>query len=420
MNEQSQRPPSRAEVVVVGAGLAGLAAARVLAAAGRQVVVLEASDRVGGRVGTDVVDGFRLDRGFQVLLTAYPELGRQFDVEALALRSFDPGSLIWSGRRFHRLADPLRMPGALLSSALAPVGTPMDKVRLGLLLQRLKRADPKALLRGEDVSTREALGAERFSEGMIRGFFGPLLGGIQLDPQLSVTRRMADTVLRCLAIGASTVPALGMQAIPDQLAGGLAPGVVYTRSRVVEIGPGWARTEAGRVVDAGRIVVAAEGPVAARLLKWPEVGSRSASCVWFAAARPPVADRLIVLDGTGAGPALNVAVMTNVAPSYAPDGSALIAAACPGIADIGIEPTVRRQLRGWWGPEVDDWRHLRTHSIPHGQPHQPPPFRPKQTIVVGDGLFVCGDHRDTPSIQGALFSGRRCGEAVAASLGSRR
>jgi phytoene dehydrogenase-like protein len=419
MNEPAPPPPHRAEVVVVGAGLAGLAVARVLAAAGRQVVVLEASDRVGGRVGTDVVDGFRLDRGFQVLLSAYPELSRQFDVEALQLKTFDAGSLIWSGRRFYRLADPLRMPGALLSSALAPVGTPLDKIRLGLLLQRLRRADPKALLRAEDVPTREALRAEHFSDGMIRTFFEPLLGGIQLDPGLSVTRRMADTVLRCLAVGSSAVPALGMQAIPDQLAGGLAPGVVFTGSRVTEIGPGWARTDGDLVVEADRVVVAAEGPVAAKLIGGPAVGSRSASCVWFAASRPPVADRLIVLDGTGAGPALNVAVMTNVAPTYAPDGSALIAAACPGIANKGIEPAVRRQLRGWWGPEVDDWRHLRTHSITHGQPEQPPPFRPKQAVVVGDGLFVCGDHRDTPSIQGALYSGRRCGEAVAASLGSR-
>lgn len=141
-----------------------------------------------------------------------------------------------------------------------------------------------------------------------------------------------------------------------------------------------------------------------------------ATCVWFAAQRPPTDSRLTLLDGTGTGLALDVAVMSNVAPEYAPQGSALIAAACPGAADADIEPGVRRQLSGWWGPQANDWRHLRTHVIPHGQPDQRPPFSPKQRAALGDGLFVCGDHRDTASIQGALFSGRRCGEAVAASL----
>ena len=123
-----------------------------------------------------------------------------------------------------------------------------------------------------------------------------------------------------------------------------------------------------------------------------------------------------MLDGVRSGPALNVVVMSNVAPEYAPAGSALIAAACPGVNDPDIEPGVRAQLRSIWGPAVDTWRHLRTDAIAHGQPRQHPPFSPKQRIALGDGIFVCGDHRDTASIQGALYSGRRCGEAVVTSL----
>ncbi len=169
-------------------------------------------------------------------------------------------------------------------------------------------------------------------------------------------------------------------------------------------------------IAADRIVVATEGPAASHLLGLPAVESRPATCVWFAADRPPTDTRLIVLDGNGTGPALNVAVMSNVAPEYTPAGSALVAAACPGVAEAGIEPAVRRQLRQWWGAPVDDWRHLRTHAIAHGQPDQRPPFSPKQSVALGDGLFVCGDHRDTASSQGAMFSGRRCGEAVIASL----
>lgn len=409
--------PERTEVAIVGAGLAGLAAARVLQDAGRQVIVLEASDGVGGRVRSDVVDGCVLDRGFQVVLTAYPELDRQLDVAALDLQPFDPGALVWFGDRMHRVGDPLRMPRSLFSSAIAPIGGVADKARLIRLQRRLRRADPRRLLRGDDVSTIAALRQEGFGPAMIDRFFRPLIGGIQLDDQLTASRRMFDVILHCLTVGESAVPATGMQAIPDQMARHLAPATVALSAPVVSVGNGELTTGDGHRVAADRVIVATEGPAAARLLGISPVASRSASCVWFAADRPPVSDRLIILDGARSGPALNVAVMTNVAPGYGADGTAVIAAACPGVAATDLEPAVRTQLRRWFGAEVDQWRHLRTDAIEHGQPDHRPPFHPRRSIALGDGLFVCGDHRDTPSIQGALFSGRRCGEAVVRSLG---
>lgn len=409
--------PERVEVVVVGAGLAGLTAARTLHDAGRSVLVLEASDGVGGRVRTDIVDGFRLDRGFQVVLTAYPDLSRQVDVGALDLRAFDPGSMVWLGRRFHRVGDPLRMPRLVVSSARAPIGSLMDKARLARLLYRLRRADPRRLLAGDDIPTIDALRGYGFSERMIDRFFRPLIGGIQLDQQLTSSRRMFEVIMHCLARGDSAVPAHGMQEIPDQLAAHLPAAAIALGIRVARVSAGSVTTATGHVVRADRIVIATEGPVAAQLLGLPPVASRPVSCVWFAAPRPPFKDKLIVLDGTGEGPALNVAVMTNVAPEYGSGGSALIAAACPGVAATDLEPAVRLQFRRWWGEQVDVWTHLRTDSIAHGQPDHQPPFRPKRVVALGDGLFVCGDHRDTPSIQGALFSGRRCAEAVTASLG---
>lgn len=412
--------PDDADVVVVGAGLAGLAAAGAVQRAGRSVVVLEAADGVGGRVRTDLVDGFRLDRGFQVLLTAYPEVSSQLDVAALDLRAFDPGSMVWSGRRMHSLGDPTRRPGMLLSSAVAPVGSVLDKVRLAGLLHRLRKVDPVSLLQAPDVTTLTALRDLGFSTRIIDRFFRPLLGGIQLDPRLSASNRMASIILRCLATGDSAVPAMGMQAIPDQLASALAVGTVHLDTPVASVAPGVVTIGDGRAVRARRVIVATDGPRAAGLLgdRVPLTASRVVSCVWFAAPAAPIGSRLIVLDGTLTGPALNVAVMTNVAPEYSTDGRALVAAACPAIEMMGDElaVAVKRQLRGWWGPAVDGWTTLRTDTIHHGQPDSQPPFRPKQPVGLGDGLFVCGDHRDTPSIQGALFSGRRTGEAVVASL----
>ena len=210
--------PESSEVVVVGAGLAGLAAATTLHQAGRRVLVLEASDGVGGRVRTDRVDGFLLDRGFQVLLTGYPEAHRQLNLEALELRPFAPGAVVWLGNRGYRVGDPFRKPSTLLDTAFSPVGSIADKVRLLALRTRLKRTDPKQLLRGADIPTRQYLAGLGFSDRFVERFLGPLFTGIQLDPELSTSRRMFDTIFRSLTIGDSAVPAAGMGAIPAQMA----------------------------------------------------------------------------------------------------------------------------------------------------------------------------------------------------------
>ena len=183
---------------------------------------------------------------------------------------------------------------------------------------------------------------------------------------------------------------------------------------------GSVRTTAGETFSASHVVVATEGPAAAELLGLPAVRSRPVACVWFAADVAPFRQRLIALDGARSGPALNVAVMTNVAPEYSSDGRAVIAAACPSFGAGGVVPSdlvgdVRAQLRTWFGSVADRWEHLRTHVIAHGQPDSAPSFSPKRRVSLGEGLFVCGDHRDTPSIQGALYSGRRCADELLAT-----
>jgi glycine/D-amino acid oxidase-like deaminating enzyme len=408
--------PTSADVVIVGAGLAGLAAARPLIDAGRHVVVLEASDGVGGRVRTDVVDGFRLDRGFQILLTAYPELDRQVDMAALDLQRFDPGALVWKDGRGHIVSDPFRQPKHAAATALAPIGSLRDKVRIALLRRRVLHTPTPTLLRRDDIAIIAALRADGFSPRIIETFLRPLLAGIHLDPELSTSRRMFEVIFQSLSKGDATVPRLGMGALPQQLAGHLPDGTIHLSTPVNSVDGRVVKTTDGRSIIAGAVVVATEGPAAAKLIGTRSVGSKPVTCVWFGASTAPVPDKLIVLDGANTGSVMNVAIMSNVAPSYAPLGQALIGAVLPGVHQPGAADGARQQLRGWWGSQVDSWQHLRTDAIAHGQPSQVPPFSPKRRVALGDGLFVCGDHRDTASIQGALYSGRRTAEAVLASL----
>jgi len=412
----TQELPQHADVVIVGAGLAGLVAARTLGLNGIDSVILEASDGVGGRVRSDIVDGFVLDRGFQVLLTGYPEIHRHLDIAALDLRAFEPGALVWREGKGTVVGDPFRRPKTLVSTATASIGSVTDKARIALLRTKLLRTDPKALLRGDDIPTAVALRGMGFSSKMIDRFFRPLVGGIQLDPTLSTSRRMFDIIFRTLADGDSAVPAGGMGRITEQLASNLPRTSIHLDTPVVSVEPGRVVVSGGRSISAKHVIVATEGPVAARLLGLPQVKSRSAGCVYFAADVAPVDGAYVILDGHGHGPVYNVAVMSHVSPAYAPAGKHLVAAALPGTIDGDLESAARRQLRSWWGPQVDNWRHLRTYRIEHGQPDQTPPFHPKKNVSLGNGIFVCGDHRDTGSIQGAMFSGRRCAEAVAESV----
>jgi len=404
------------DAIVVGGGLAGLAAAGTIHAAGRSVRLIEASDGLGGRVRTDLVDGFRLDRGFQVLLTAYPELERQLDVGALDLASFEPGADVWQDGRSSVVGDPFRRPGTLVPTVRSPVGSLADKARILRLRLRLQRADGAYLLRGDDITTLDALRGEGFSDRIIDRFFRPLFAGIQLDTELTTSRRMFDVIFRCLATGDAAVPASGMQAIPDQLARRVPDDSVLLGSPVVEVAAGRVRTADGRHHDATAVVVATEGPRAGELLGLPDVASRAVGCAYFAAPEAPTSSKRVQL-GVHDGAPVNVAVMTNVAPGYGPTGRHLIVVALPGILE-DIEARARSVVNDWWGAGVDHWTHLRSYAIAHGQPDQRPAFAPKQRVDLGEGLFVCGDHRDTASIQGALFSGRRCGEAVVAMLGS--
>lgn len=407
-----------AEVLIVGGGLAGLCCARRLCQAGVACRVLEASDAVGGRARTDRVDGFLLDRGFQVLLTAYPEAQQILDYQALDLRPFEPGALIALGGRFQRLADPWRRPRHLLRTAFSAAGTLGDKLRIAGLRRRLGRLTLDQLYEQPERTTAEQLQMEGFSTTIIERFFRPFLGGVFLDRDLETSSRLFSFVFQMFSSGDVVLPSQGMGAIAEQLAERLPPGTVCTNSAVQCLEERRVRLADGREISGKAIVVATEQPAASKLLGDPlPPAARSATCLYFAAARPPVDEPILILNGDGQGIVNNLCVPSLVSPTYAPPGSALVSATVlgvPTVDDASLESAVRQHLQEWFGNQVRTWRHLRTYRIAFALPAQSPPALTPvaKSPRRNPWQWACGDYLDTASIQGAMVSGRRAAEDV--------
>lgn len=417
-----------AEVVIVGGGIAGLACARHLHAQGVEVLVLEAADSVGGRMRTDEVSGFRLDRGFQVFLTAYPEARLVLDLEGLALRVFAHGALVRAKGRFHPVLDPWKKPLAWIDSSLSELGTVGDKLRALRLRSRVNSGPLDLLWRRGEVTSLEALEVDGFSATAIGGFFRPLLGAMFLERELSTSSRLLEFLLRMLSQGAAALPAAGIQSIPLQLAAGLPEGSVRTGAPVLSIQSDGVSLRSGEWVPARRVVVATDAAEAERLvelrgadtlaLRAPHLW-RGVTCLYFAAPEPPVQEPLLVLDGEGRGPVNHLCVPTQIAPEYGPGGAALVSAsvlAVPRTADEehDLLAAVLRQLAEWFGEAVAGWTHLRTYVLPQSLPDQSPGRMDPgaRSPWVGAGLAVCGDHRESGTLHGALVSGRRAAEAL--------
>ena len=402
------------EVIIVGAGLAGLCCARELHERGRKCQILEASDGVGGRVRTDEEDGFLLDRGFQVLLTEYPEAQRVLDYSQLDLRPFEPGALIRINGKFHRFVDPWRRPRHLFSTAFSSAASLGDKLRVAGLRRRLAKRSSEALLEDSEVSTIERLRERGFSPRIIEKFFRPFLGGVFLETDLTTSSRKFEYLFRMFADGDAVLPARGMEEIPRQLAAALPKGTIRTGTEVKRVFADRVELTNGQELRADAVVLATEAPTAARLLgETSATHSNGVTCLYFAAPKPPLAEPILVLNGDGKGPINNLCVPSQVSPEYAPAGQALISATVVGVEleDHELLSLARQQLTEWFGDQAQSWRHLRSYRIPHALPEQRK-LDAESPSRRADGIYICGDYLSTASIQGAMVSGRRAAEAV--------
>jgi phytoene dehydrogenase-like protein len=413
---------SSPDVLIVGAGLAGLCCARSLHEKGISFQILEASDAIGGRVRTDAVDGFLLDRGFQVLLTAYPEAQRVLDYSRLDLKSFAPGAFSWYAGRMNKFVDPWRTPAAWGEAFKSDVGSFVDKLRIASLRFRLGRTSINQIFRHPERSTKEALRADGFSNEIVHRFFRPFIGGILLDGELRSSSRMFEFVFKMVSEGETSLPARGMGAIPAQLAEKLPTNSIRLNTLVDSLHESEIILTGGETLHARAIVVAAEGPAAAHLIGEVEPASRGVTCFYYSADEPPISQPLLVLNGDGAGPVNNFSVISQIAPSYAPASKHLISVTVLGtqaLTEVQLGGFIIAQMKNWFGKVASSWRLLRSYKIAHAQPQQfpgalEPPQRPVRTRP---GVYVCGDHRDNASINGAMISGRRAAEAVFSDLG---
>ncbi|WP_018680792.1 FAD-dependent oxidoreductase [Actinokineospora enzanensis] len=395
------------DTVIVGAGLAGLAAARLLTEAGREVLVLEADEAPGGRVRTDRVDGLLLDRGFQVFNAAYPAAGL-LDLDTLRLRTFLPAVIVSDSQGPHLVADPRRLPTRLAETMSAPIGPLGRKFLLGAYATALAAAPASTLRTRDDRPLRARLADYGITGPILERFVRPFLAGVFLDWDLTVPGRFAEFVIRSLARGPIGVPAGGMRAIPDQLAVGLPVKYSYP---IREIQPGRVTGDFG-TVTARSVIVAVGGPAAHGLLgdRVPVVRTRGCVTHYHLADFPPIAEGALVVDAERRGPLVNSVVLTNAAPEYAP-GAVLVSSTSLGVEHPG-DDAVLAHLAELYHVDTARWRHVRSYRIADAVPVT---TGLRAAVDLGSGIYVCGDHRDTPSIQGALVSGRRAARAVLAA-----
>jgi glycine/D-amino acid oxidase-like deaminating enzyme len=401
-----------ADVLVVGSGLAGLSAALRLTAAGRSVRVLEASDAPGGRMRSDLVDGFTIDRGFQILNTAYPELQRIGMPHGIDLGQFLRGALLRDGAGLHLVADPRQSPVGAAGVVRAPLGSVLERARLGAYLAEAV-VSPASRLRGaRDLELREALAAHGVTGDPVEHFLRPFLQGVLLERDLTTSSRFVAFVLRTFALGRVGVPAAGMGALPAALAARLPEGTIEYGARAAAVRPGEVDVAGDRTRSAEAVVVAADPVTAADLLGLRAPVMHGVTTYWHAVPAPPTRRPAIALDTEG-GPVANSVVMTNAAPTYSRDSRALIASSVLGDEPIP-DALLRSTLARIWGVGTAGWQEVAVSRVPAALPALPGGSPLRRPVRLAEGLYVAGDHRDTPSSQGALVSGRRAADAYLA------
>jgi len=407
-------------VLIVGGGISALIAAQELIKRDFHVTIFEKSDRVGGRVKTDSVDGYKLDHGFQVLLTAYPEAERYLDYSDLNLKTFSPGAFIHHGKKRDRIGDPNRDFFMLFPTLFASVGSLGDKFNMLKLKRQLQNLSEEEIFSRKETTTEEILREYGFSQKMIERFFRPFYSGIFLEKGLTTSRRMFDFIFSMFAKGFAAIPAKGMGEIPRQLAEQLPKDTIKTNTAISSINGNSVTDEDGNEYSGDAILLATEAINPLKKDYAENTEYHSTDCLYFTADSPPYHQPVISLNA-GGGCVNNVSVMSAISPHYAPKDKALISVSLTGeykSDDDKLVLKVKQELKEWYGDSVDSWTFLKRYSISYALPGQQHVSNSisKEKVKIGDKLFQAGDHLMNGSLNAAMRSGRIAAEAISDSF----
>jgi protoporphyrinogen oxidase len=402
--------------VIIGGGISGLTCAKYLNEKGYNFMLLEGSDALGGRVRTDKVDGFLLDRGFQILLTNYPEAKKILNYNNLDLKYFGSGALIKAEKGFMKMENPFRNKMAYLTMAFSSVGTLSDKLKIRKFANELSEIPDDEFFNMEATDTLTFLRNYGWSEKMINNFFKPFYGGVFLENDLLTSSNFFQFTFKQFFKGDAAIPAEGIQAIPEQIAEMLPRNCFRKNTRVKGFEGNQIFLDGGEVITAGRIVLATDPKSSDKLLG--ETNERTyniTTCTYFSAETSPLkGQKFIALNPNRRGAVHNICVPSDISSHYGNEGKSLISVSTQGLEKLderNLTNKIKLELFDWFGPSVNVWKHLKTYHIPESLVQ----YRAEsihQNSKLGDNRYRCGDYLAYPSLNAAMQTGREVAQMI--------
>jgi len=410
---------SHPQITIIGAGAAGLVAAIELEKAGYSPLLLEATDRVGGRLKTDEIDGFLLDRGFQVLLTEYPEVNRYLDLKALGVKTFRPGGHVHTRQMHFRFADPLREPAQIIRSTLSPIGTLSDKIKLARLGLNLRTHSVEDCFAGySEVRTIDYLWSLGFSEQIVERFFRPFFGGIFLEQELYTPAAMFRFIFKMFGRGGASLPEGGIESVAKQLAGQLKTTEIRCNTDVAGVnGNVITLADGTEIASPGGIIIACPPEDILPQLVGAPVPWKATTNLYFYSNRRLKENRLINLVSDPTSLINTFAVLDEVAPSYKINhqgGSLISVTLREAMTRDSIIGQAEQDLLRHSRLPNDSLRFLAKYDVMQALPRlSEVTYRYDPTHArVADRIFLAGDHQLNGSLDAALRSGRLAAEGL--------